>query len=423
VVVGHRAEVARRPAVHEVVRPHARHAPLGHLRDFEVREEGQLEPEDRVEVRILRRVAAVGVQQRLRFVQVVNDWGFRSHVPVEQRAHRHQRHVEVAVVVVKCVLAPVGQLPATAATTARSRRLRVGLISIKPVDVAVASIRLGRRRYGHDHVVADLRDERRGFRREAIDQLHQHLGRARFTAVQSAHQVVLRLGGRDELFDLLRRQSAGIGELLQVRGVLREILDVLVRRDVDGDHVAAFVGLADDLHLHARCRFFERAVVLEDVGVVGQRVWRADVVAEDVLRRRDAFDERQMVDERTAVVRIAGPFLVELRELFVLSLLRVPRLGDHLLGRQGGDGQEKEGQPCPKGQCTARRSRRLHHINSLTHNVLACNSTATAVLRILGENPPRELEIEHRWHIQSRATPRCPSRSEGARKGAPGIYD
>ena len=55
VVVGDRPEVAGRPAVHEGVRIDARHAPLRHLRQLEVREERQLGEEDRIEVRVLRR--------------------------------------------------------------------------------------------------------------------------------------------------------------------------------------------------------------------------------------------------------------------------------------------------------------------------------------------------------------------------------
>ena len=108
VVVSHGPEVAGRPAVHEGMRIDARHAPLGHLRQLEVREEGQLGEENRIEVRILRRRAAVGVEQRLRLVQVVHDRRMRREIPVGDGAHRDLRQVDVAVVVVEDALPQYG---------------------------------------------------------------------------------------------------------------------------------------------------------------------------------------------------------------------------------------------------------------------------------------------------------------------------
>jgi hypothetical protein len=118
-------------------------------------------------------------------------------------------------------------------------------------------------------------------------------------------------------------------------------LDVLVGRHPHDDELASLVGLADRLDLHARRRLLERAVVLHDVGVVGQLVGGADVVAEDVLRRRNPFDDRQMVDERAALVPLAGPILDRLLELRVLRLLGIAGLGDHLLRRERRDGCEQ----------------------------------------------------------------------------------
>src|SRR6185437_14484574 len=74
---------------------------------------------------------------------------------------------------------------------------------VEPVDVAIASVGIRDRRNRHDDVVPDLRDERRGFGREAVAELHQHLRRAGLAAVQAAHEVVLRLRGRDQLLDLI----------------------------------------------------------------------------------------------------------------------------------------------------------------------------------------------------------------------------
>src|SRR5262249_12018818 len=65
VVVGDRAEITRRPAVHECMGIDAGDAVLRHLLELEVREERQFSEEDRIEVGILWRTAAVGVEQRL----------------------------------------------------------------------------------------------------------------------------------------------------------------------------------------------------------------------------------------------------------------------------------------------------------------------------------------------------------------------
>ena len=237
VVVSHRPEVAGRPAVHEGMRVDAGHAPLGHLRQLEVREEGQLGEENRIEVRILRRRAAVGVEQRLRLVQVVHDRRVRGEVPVGDGAHRHLRQVDVAVVVVEDVLAPIRHARhATAAATSATawrRRVAGGLaagglrcapprppapgveqaqltIAVEPVDVAVASVGIGHRCDRDEDVVADLLDERRRLGREPVGQLHQHFGRPGLAAVEPAHQVVLRPGRGDQLTDLGRRAAARI---------------------------------------------------------------------------------------------------------------------------------------------------------------------------------------------------------------------
>ena len=283
--------------------------------ELEVREERQLGEENRIEVRILRRRAAVGVEQRLRLVQVVHDRRVRREVPVGDGAHRHLRQVDVAVVVVEDVLAPIrharhaAAAAATAASAgrrgfaARHRRRRLAphrrraagagrrqaelTIAVEPVDVAIAPVGIGDRRDRHVDVVANLPDERRRLGREPVGQLHQHLRRPGLAAVQSAHQVILRLGRRDQLPDLGRRAAARIRDAREVVAVLRQVPDVLVRRDPDDDELAIFVGPADRLERDAAGqRRRQRAVVLQDVGVVGELRRGADVIAEHVLRRR-----------------------------------------------------------------------------------------------------------------------------------------
>jgi hypothetical protein len=67
--------------------PHARHPVLRHLRHLEVRHHRQLAEQDRIEVGVLRRLTAEGVEQRLRLMQVVHDRRVPLQIPVEQRAH------------------------------------------------------------------------------------------------------------------------------------------------------------------------------------------------------------------------------------------------------------------------------------------------------------------------------------------------
>ena len=184
VVVGDRPEVARRPAVHEGVRVDARHAPLGHLRELEVREERQFGEENRIKIGILRSGAAVGVEQRQRFVQVVHDRRVRGEVPVGDRPHRLLREVYVSVVIVVDVLPPIGHRGAATATAtsasasaglsrrrfaacsgrrrgrAAAGRVLLFLRAVEPVDVAIAAVGIGLRRHRHDDVLANLTDER-----------------------------------------------------------------------------------------------------------------------------------------------------------------------------------------------------------------------------------------------------------------------
>ncbi len=253
------------------------------------------------------------------------------------------------------VLPPVGELRAAAATAVATTpasaravgRRRVGGArlepAIEPIDVSVAAVGLRRRRHGNDDIVANLRDEGRGLRREAIHKLHEHLGRPGLARMEPAHQVVVGLGRGDQLVDLCVGESARVGELGEVVAIVLEILDVVLRGDPNDDELAPFVGLADRLDFDARRRLGQRAIVLQNVSVVGELGRRADVVAEDVLWRGDAGDERQMVDEWAAVVRACGPLGVELGEFGVLLLMRIAGFGDGLLGGKARNGGEAEG--------------------------------------------------------------------------------
>jgi hypothetical protein len=90
----------------------------------------------------------------------------------------------------------------------------------------------------------------------------------------------------------------------------------------------------------------ERAVVLQRVGVVGQFLRLADVMPEDVFRRRNSGDLGQVIHQRADEFRPGGPLLHAAGEVFVVdrnpficSLLRDNgRAGRH---EQGGHQDEK----------------------------------------------------------------------------------
>jgi hypothetical protein len=316
------------------VRVHARHPVLRHLGELEVREKRQLGEQYRIEIRILRRSAAVGVEKRERFVEVVHDRRVRRKVPLGQRAHRHLRQIDVAIVVVIHVLSPVRHTGATPAAATWRRRilLRFLLRPVEPIHVAIASVRIRNGRHRYDHVVANLGNQRGRFRREPVDQLHQHLGGTGFAAVKPSHEVVVRPGRGNQLFDLIRRQPARVGNLREVVAIALQAGHVLVGRHPHDDQLAILVGFADRFHCHARRRGRERTVVPEDVGVVGQLARRANVIAENVLRHRYTRDARQVIHERADEIRLRRPLLDGPGEILVLRLRGVACLGDRLLG-------------------------------------------------------------------------------------------
>ena len=88
-------------------------------------------------------------------MQVVHDRRMPLQVPVEQRAHAHLRVVDVAVVVVEDVLAPIRR-PADAIALVGD----LGHVAQIPLDVAIAAIRIRGRRDRDDDLVADLLDQR-----------------------------------------------------------------------------------------------------------------------------------------------------------------------------------------------------------------------------------------------------------------------
>ena len=73
------------------------------------------------------------------------------------------------------------------------------MVAVVPVDAAVAAVGIGDRHDGDDDFGADLLDERRIFRGQAIGEFHQHFGRPEFGAVETAGEGVDGLGFCDHV--------------------------------------------------------------------------------------------------------------------------------------------------------------------------------------------------------------------------------
>ena len=219
-------------------------------------------------------------------MQVVHD----GRLPVEERLRDIAREREelphaVAVVVVGDVLAPVHQ---------RQPRisLRALLVEVVGVDLLLAAVDFDDRRDERDDVVADLLDERRFAHRQAVWQLDQHFRTAVLGRVHAARDPVDRLGRSNQLLRLLFGRLSRIGQRRDHALVLVDLFDRRFIGDRQGDHVAAFFGLADVPHRDAIRRLVDGFVVAVDVFRVGQLARSSDNPSEKLERRRHRVGRR-----------------------------------------------------------------------------------------------------------------------------------
>ena len=309
------------------MREHAGHAELRHLLHVVPAEQLPLVGQDRIDPGVVRAVAdRVVVEERHRFVQVVQHLGVPAEIGVEHVARQVQRQAHrVAVVVVGDVVTPVQQ---------RRRRLAgIGAMPVVQIHHAVAAVDFDDGRDQRDDVRADLADVGRVVDGEAIGQFHQRGRRAGLRRVDRAGDVVDRRRRRDQRFGLrvVHAEHARIGELRQARIVGLQVGEQRLVGDRDRDHVAAFLGLADAVYLHPRARRGEHVEVAIDVLRVRQHVRRAGDVAEHLGRRRHRGRCRQVVGQRRVERRIGRVLGDLLRVGLIDRLLRIAciaRIGD-----------------------------------------------------------------------------------------------
>jgi hypothetical protein len=91
---------------------------------------------------------------------------------------------------------------------------------------------------------------------------------------------------------------ARIGQLRQARCIGVEVGDQRLVGDRHGDHLAAFLAVADVDHAHPRAGFLQFAEVAVHIGAVGQPALGAGDAAEHVQRRGHGVRGRQIVRER-----------------------------------------------------------------------------------------------------------------------------
>ena len=290
VIVDHRSVITWRPSIHEGVGVHARHVPLGHLCHLPIGEPRQLTEEDRIEIGILGRPAAVGVEERSGLVDVVHDRGERREIPIRQSPRHHLGEIDVPVVVVEHVLPPVGHGDSPGARslfffTGNAVRLLTGnavrlftgnavrlftgnavrLLTgnavlfqrlrlqesfslqspVEPVHDTIPPIGIGHGSDGDEDVLPDACDEGRRLRGHPVRQLHEHFRCPGLAAVKAPYHMIVGLGRVEDPLDLRLGKAPGIGDAGQILPVSFQSSHVLVRRNPDHHQLPALVRLAD----------------------------------------------------------------------------------------------------------------------------------------------------------------------------------
>ncbi len=153
--------------------------------------------------------------------------------------------------------------------------------------------------------------------------------------MDSARDVVDGLRGVNQFLRFFRTGLARIAECCEHAAI---VIQALYRRFVcngDENQLAAFLGLADAPHLHARRCLGERIEVLVDVRRTIQIAGCADDVAEHLERRRHGSGVRQVIHQLRRDARILQILPYLRRVCGVDSLLRAGMRGKQQRGAGG----------------------------------------------------------------------------------------
>ena len=323
--------VVRHPAIVEAIRPHARHALLRHFHHVVL---GHIPPfvdGDGIELFVVGAGARGHIEQRLRFVQVMQNRrmplvGQVAHVLRELEVLAHA----VAIVVMRDVLAPV-----------RRRQIESGALSVAgAVHNLVATVGLNDRRNHRQHVLANAGNHRRLVHHQPIGQLHQHLGSTRLGGVHATREIVHRLGETKQLLRARLRSLARIGEFVQVALVVVEIADGLFIGDDEHHHVSPLFRLADRPELRARGRSIGDGLEIAiDVARLGEIARCPDnaIDARELERRRHLVGKWHVVHQVRGDARVGEILLDQPRVLLVLLLRGLRRQPGRSAHRRPGD--------------------------------------------------------------------------------------
>ena len=197
-------------------------------------------------------------------------------------------------------------------------------------------------------------EERALFHGEPVGQFHQHLRRPGLGGVQSAGEHVDGLGLGDDLPGLIGGEPARIGEFGEVAFVRVQIADGLLVGDGDHQAFAAFIGGADGQQLDALGCGGERAIILAELGHLGELLGSAGVVAQDVLGGRHPRRLGQVVHQRAHEFGGRGPFLDQ------PGIFLVHRLFGLGQGQGGGDDRSAIARDNFMGSLRAAASRHIY---------------------------------------------------------------
>ncbi len=312
--VGDPDQVVGRPAVVEAVRPHARHAAPGQLVDFGVGQVVPLVDGDGIDVFVVGAEARGGVEVGDGLVQVVH----YLRLPVQERGQdvarqREAEAVAVAVVVVRHVMAPVGQT---------RPHFAVGRPVLVHVHDAVAAVRLGGGGEDEDHVFADGPDHGRILDGQTVGQLHHHFGAARLGRMQPGGDVINGLGARDDRPRLFVGKGTRVGQAIKVLTVGVQVRHCGFVGDDHFDHLASLLRLPYRADFHAGRGGGQRAEVAVDLARIVQNPRRADDRPEMVERRGHRLRRRQVVHHLVQKARVGGVCADFLAVGFVVRLGR-----------------------------------------------------------------------------------------------------